>query len=219
MDALSAEQRARVGAYWWRRAQGELTSWVGFQHVLDDLKVENSPAPIIALAERSVRDEYQHAMFCSEWAQRFGHPTGELRPRSERPATFAGATESENRLLRITLCCFTESVGCFVLQHVRPTVTDTELRNLNRRHLADELQHSRVGWGHLATLDAAQKAFLRARIPGLLRLLPAICCQGPEDDFEDLVPFGYFTRRLLRAAHDEAVAEVIIPGLAHLGLA
>jgi hypothetical protein len=49
-------------------------------------------------------------------------------------------------------------------------------------------------------------------------LLPTICCQGPEEDFEELVPFGYFTGRLLRAAHDEAVAEVIVPGLAHLGL-
>jgi hypothetical protein len=31
------------------------------------------------------------------------------------------------------------------------------------------------------------------------------------------VPFGYFTPRLLRAAHDEAMAEVVLPGLSHLG--
>ena len=36
---------------------------------------------------------------------------------------------------------------------------------------------------------------------------------------DDLVPFGYFSKRLLCAAHDEAVATVILPGLQHLGLA
>ena len=35
---------------------------------------------------------------------------------------------------------------------------------------------------------------------------------------EDLVPFGYFTPRLLCAAYDQAMAEVILPGLEHLGL-
>lgn len=217
-EGLDADQRARVGAYWWRRAEGELTSWVGFQHVLADLRNEGSPAAVVELAERAVTDEYQHAVFCSEWAARFGHPVGELRPRSERAATFVGATDAENRLLRITLCCFTETVGCFILQHVRPVVTDSDLRHLNRRHLADELQHSRVGWGHLASLDEARKTFLRGRIPGLLRLLPGICCDGPEEDYEDLIPFGYFTPRLLRAAQDEALREVILPGLRHMGL-
>ncbi|MEO8919620.1 MAG: hypothetical protein ABI488_19535 [Polyangiaceae bacterium] len=43
-------------------------------------------------------------------------------------------------------------------------------------------------------------------------------CEGPEQDWEELVPFGYFTPRLLRAAHDQALAEVIIPGLSELGL-
>jgi hypothetical protein len=32
------------------------------------------------------------------------------------------------------------------------------------------------------------------------------------------VPFGYFTPRLLRAAHDEALRDLIRPGLQHLGI-
>jgi hypothetical protein len=48
--------------------------------------------------------------------------------------------------------------------------------------------------------------------------LPEACCEGPEEQREELVPFGYFTPRLLRAAHDEAVSEVILPGLSRLGL-
>jgi hypothetical protein len=215
---LSEQERELVAAYWFRRSEGELTSFVGFQHVLADLCAEGSPAPIRELAERSVRDEYQHAVWCREWAVRFGHPAGvETRPRSLEPLTFRGANDRENRLLRISMCCFTETVGCFILRHVRKVVTDPELRRLNQGHLADEVQHSRVGWGHLATLTPAARELIAPWTRDLLALLPKACCDGPELEREELVPFSYFTPRLLRAAHDEAVRDVILPGLAELG--
>jgi hypothetical protein len=196
-----------------------MTSWVGFGHVLEDLRAEGSPAQVVELAERAVEDEYRHALWCRDWAQRFGHSEPvEVRPRTEVPVTFRGATENENRLLRIAFCCLTETFGCFVLRHARSFIHDAELRSLNRRHLADELRHSRVGWGHLAVIDERQKVFLSRWTPQLLRSLLAVCRQGSEEEREDLVPFGYFTPALLRRAHDEAVAEVILPGLEHLGI-
>ena len=216
---LDAEQRARVAAYWWQRAEGEITSWVGFRHVLADLRAEGSPEAVVALAERAVQDEYQHALFCRDWARRFGRiTTDEPRPRSERALAFRGATPAENRLLRISYCGFTETVGCFILRQVRPALKEPELRSLNRRHMADELRHSRVGWGYLASLSPAKKQILSRWLPQLLELLPKTCCEGPEQDYEELVPFGYFTPRLLRAAHEQALAEVIRPGLSHLGI-
>lgn len=216
---LSDEERRLVADYWWSRSEGELTSWVGFGHVLEDLRAEGSPPAVLELAERAVRDEHKHSMFCREWALRFGHAGDtEIVPRSHEPLRFRGATDAENRLLRILMCCFTETVGCFILRRVRRVVTDPELRQLNQRHLADELQHSRVGWGHLATLQPRARDCLRAWAPAVLSVLPEACCEGPELDREELVPFGYFTPRLLRAAHDEALAEVILPGLVHLGL-
>jgi hypothetical protein len=216
--ALTREQRDILAEYWWRRAEGEITSWVGFAHVLADLRAEGSPPAAIALAERAVADELAHAKFCRDWAVYFGHAGGDPKPRSERPLTFRGVSERENRLLRITLCCFTETVGSFLLRRVRAVITDPELRRLNRRHLADELQHSRVGWAHLATLDAGARDSVRRHLPLLFSVLPAACCEGPELDREDLVPFGYFTPRVLRAAHDDAMREVILPGIVHLGI-
>lgn len=217
-EELDREQRACVADYWWRRAEGELTSWVAFGHVLADLREEGSPATVVALAERAVEDERRHSEWCREWAVRFGHADGQIRPRTAEAVTFRGATEEENRLLRITFCCFTESVGCFTLRHARERITDPELRRLNRRHMADELQHGRVGWGHLASLDAHRKERLVRWIPKLLQALPIACCEGPEEEREELVPFGYFTPRLLAASHADAMDNVILPGLRSLGL-
>ena len=216
--ALEPEQRALVAEYWWQRAQGEITSWVGFQHVLADLRAEQSPAPVLELAERAVADEHQHALFCRDWAMRFGHPGGELVPRGERPITFRGTSEAQNRLLRIVLCCVNETVGCVVLQHARPELKLPELRELNRRHMADELQHSRVGWGHLAIIADAQREFLRPWVPVLLLLAETSWCRGTELEREDLIPFGYFSMRLLKGAYAEAVESLILPGFSHLGL-
>lgn len=218
VEELDAASRAVVADYWWRRAQGELTSWVGFRHVLADLRAERSPEAIVALAERAVDDERRHAEWCREWAVRFGHPGGDLAPRADRPVSLPGATEETNRLLRIALCCMTETVGCVILRHARRRTTGPELRRLQRRHMADELQHARVGWGHLATLDTRKRALLRQRLPELIAVLPHACCEGPELDRDDLVPWGYFTPTLLRAAHDEAVRDLILPGLRHVGL-
>jgi hypothetical protein len=215
---LSEDERRLVASYWWQRAAGEMTSWVGWRHVLDDLRAEGSPEPVLGLAERAVADEYRHALWCRDWAEHFGHAGGEVRPRGERRLEFRGRADAENRILRIALCCFTETVGCFTLQRVRDVVRVGDLRKLNQRHLADELVHSRAGWAHLSTLSGDSRDFLRSAVPELLELLPRACCDGPELDREDLVPFGYFTPHLLRAAHDAAVTEVIRPGLLHLGL-
>ncbi len=218
-EQLSVDQRSLVANYWWQRAEGEMTSWVGFRHVLEDLRLEAAPAPVLRLAERAVADERRHALWCRDWALAFGHEDlGPVQPRATRPIAFESASPAENRLLRIAFCCLTETVGCFVLREARPRIQSPPLRKLNQRHLADELQHCRVGWGYLSSLDAQKKQVLRAWLPRLLELLPVACAEGPEQDREELVPFGYFTPRLLVRAHQQAIQQVVLPGLHHLGL-
>ena len=101
-----------------------------------------------------------------EWAARFGHAAESERGPQPRAARISGASDPENRLLRILTCCFTETVGCFILRHVRKVVTDPELRSQNLRHLADEVQHSRVGRAHpRRTADPQAPRAARARRP------------------------------------------------------
>src|ERR1700753_1866444 len=94
-EPLDGQRRAVVADYWWRRAEGELTSWVGVRHVLADLAEEGAPATLLALAGRGVAGEVQHSAWCKEWAMHFGHPAGDISVRSERPVSFASATREE----------------------------------------------------------------------------------------------------------------------------
>src|SRR5882724_8577154 len=152
------------------------------------------------MAERSVGDELKHSNWCKDWALRFGHAAGEIRARSEQPLAFTGATEADNRVLRIAFCCFTETAGNFNLKLARRRMRDPNLRKLNQRHAADELRHARVGWAYLSTLDEGRRDVIRRRLPTLMQLLRVACCEGPEQSRDDLIAFGYFTPELLREA-------------------
>ena len=110
-EGLTPGDRALVAGYWWQRAAGEMTSWVGWQHVLSDLETEQVPEAVLEVARRAVEDEHRHALWCRDWAVRFGHPGGEVRPRSERRLEFRGVSEEDSRVLRIALSCFTETIG------------------------------------------------------------------------------------------------------------
>lgn len=217
--SLSPPERALLARYWWRRAEGEMGAWYAFGYVHEDLMALGAPGPLLELARHAIAEERRHALWARDWAVRFGHPDrGEPQPRSVRPLTFSGATPRENRQLRIAFACLTETCGCAVLQDIRPRVLDPELRRLNQRHLADEVKHARVGWGHLATLKTEDRRLIRDWMPELLRVLPQAVCEGPEDHSDELVPYGYFTPAVLRAAHERALSEVIVPGLNHLQL-
>lgn len=219
MQHLSDEQRDRLARYWWGRAEGEMGAWVAFRYLVEDLETLGSPSPVIELAKRAVDEERRHSLWGRDWAIRFGHPDlGLPKPRATRPLTFRGASERDNRLLRVAFYCFTETCGCTVLQDIRPRIVHPQLRSLNRQHLADEVQHARLCWAHLSTLGERDRAVLRSWLPELLRLLPEAFCESDEGDFEELVPVGYFTPRVLRDAHDRALREVILPGLNHLGV-
>ena len=46
---------------------------------------------------------------------------------------------------------------------------DHELREIHRRHLADEVHHARVGWAHVASLPADVRAVVTPYLEEILR--------------------------------------------------
>lgn len=220
MDQLSGEDRRVLADYWRSRGAGEMGAELYFQRVIADLKALGAPEALMSLAERARRDERKHALWGRDWAVFFGHPDqSDPVAQRTRPLTFPFADARDNRILRIAFAAFTETCGCHVLQDIRPRITFAPLRKNNQQHQRDEIVHARLAWAFLATLNERDRAMLRAFVPRLLRLLPQAVCDGPESDaYDRLVPWGYLTPRVLRAAQERALREVIHPGLQYLGL-
>ncbi len=216
---LTSQERRVLANYWRFRGEGEMGAERFFTRILEDMRVLGVPAPIVELAQRGPGDERKHGLWGRDWAMFFGDEDAtDPVPTRTKELTFPGATERENRVLRLTFCCFTETVGCHILTDIRPRITFAPLRKLNQVHLSDETVHARIGWAYLASVGSRDRRVIQRYLLFLLGLLPEACCEGPEDDhFEHLVPLGYLTPGVLHAAHDRAVREVILPGLVHLG--
>jgi len=219
-EDLPAADRALLAKYWRSRGDGEMGAEIAFRQVREDLELLGAPSALLALADRAIVDERKHGHWGREFSVRFGGTDGSVPVASRtRTLEFPGASARDNRVLRIVFCCMNETVGCHVLQDIRPRIHDPVLRDNNHQHLADELQHARVGWGFIATLAAEDRALVQRYRALLLRMVHKCCCEGPEqDEFEHLVPYGYFTPKVLHHAYERALTEVIDPGLAHFAV-
>jgi hypothetical protein len=217
---LSPNDRAVLAAYWRGRGNGEMGAEIAFRQVREDMETLGAPAALLAIAERAIKDECKHGHWGRDFALRFGGTdTSEPVASRTRLLEFPRASSRDNRVLRIAFCCFNETVGCHVLQEVRPRMVLPELRDNNQQHLADEVQHARVGWGFLSTLGLGDRSLIHRYRKILLRMVQMACCEGGErPELDHLVPYGYFTPEVLRAGYERAIAEVIDPGLAHLAI-
>jgi hypothetical protein len=75
-----------------------------------------------------------------------------------------------------------------------------------------------MGWSFLASMSEEQRAQLRRWVPALCALLQEVAASGSESDAEELLCGGYFTKKLLIQAGDEALTHAIHPGLTQLSL-
>src|SRR5262245_23046128 len=67
---LSGAQRRELWQYWIDRADGELTTALAFEFVLDDLRAMSAPSELVEMAERAISDEHRHVDWCLRWARR-----------------------------------------------------------------------------------------------------------------------------------------------------
>lgn len=222
IQSLSERQCERLRQYWVDRADGELTTALSFEFMLEDLKHLQAPTEICALAERAIADEHRHVDWCVRWAERID-PTQPVRAafRGTRPAAFDGASEHDNRLLRIVFGgCFSETVAVHVLRTSHAHITIPSVRHLNHLHLKEEVGHARLGWAVLGWpgLEKRDRDMLRDHVPELEALTRAVWQSSRRAPDERLHEFGFLSSEIVDAAVDEALSEVILPGLAYLGI-
>jgi hypothetical protein len=218
---LSSHVVAAIAEHWVSRAQSELTSGVVFANISLALLADGSVTPEIAFsAARAHSDEVRHAEICRRVALRYrGGEVPFPRPRAvAKPAPTPSQARLAATLHVVQNCCFNESVAMVFLRTCLDQAEHELVRLALRELMREEVDHSRIGWAHLssaAVTDEERRAVARA-VPGFSDDMRTLWLGGKPAE----VPRGHgvLARQELEQVVEEALAELILPGLEHCGV-
>ncbi len=222
IDALAASDRHKLASIWHRRAAMERRVADSFEVIRDALVRLRASQVLVDLATRAIDDEYRHTELSRLVASRFA---GYALPMPERltlevPRHQGASPELRDTLFVVGQCVLNETTaGAFLeccVQHASGPVASAALREL----LSDEIDHGRIGWAHLASLDAGTRAEVaRWMFPMAYLNLQIWKTETPYDaDHSDaLTRHGAPAAELIHAALVGALRDLIVPGMKELG--
>ncbi|HUH03280.1 MAG TPA: hypothetical protein VML75_14885 [Kofleriaceae bacterium] len=209
----------RVARIWQHRERIEREAAALFEHHAGELAELGAPAAVTGLAARAAIDERDHARRCRALVERF-HPG--LAPLEPAPTQALGPRHASRRdralYASVAMSCVTETLSAALLLHMRARARDELVAETVHHILKDEIDHSRLGWAHLAAeardLDVT---WLAPHIPAMLR--DAMATELAPMTGPDLSAYGILAPGEVASIVDRTVATVIAPGLARFGIA
>lgn len=221
---LDAETSAELASRWAYRAGLEHAAAARFRRLADRMEAVGLDGELVAIARLAEAQEHEHVRLCAGIAERFGR--GPALPAEPAVPEIAPASwELLDRVLYevVGFCCVTETANAVVVTAGADDIDDTAIRRAVRTILADEVQHSRLGWRCLTAhpLDDAQRAWLGAYLPSMLAgtvrsdLFQAQRVVGDEATMQR---YGTLPLAGRREAFLTGMREVLLPGLAGFGV-
>jgi hypothetical protein len=224
IDGLSREARTELAGIWQERGLSELKVSGGFTAVTALLIEHGTADGVLKLVSRAVRDEVRHAEIAVDMAARYRASAPLWPPPQPFPVPLLAPAAGSLRatLLVIAMCCVNETLACAILEGQLSQATSPLTRAALQSVLADEIDHARAGWAHLATpfVTPAMKAEIAAS--WLPRILNARLRELVEEDApfpgEKYPAHGILTRAARKQIVADALATVVFPGFARLGI-
>jgi len=220
ISGLPADVTSAIGWHWARRAESELTAGVVFANISVALLAQDVVPEVAFLTARAHSDEVRHAEICRRVAGRYlGKEVPFPKPRAvQKPAPTPSQARLAATLHVVQNCCFNESVAMVFLRTCLDQAEHELVRLALRELMREEVDHSRVGWAHLSSV-----AVTEADRDGVARAVPRFI-----DDMRQLwltdpgppVPPGHgvLDPPELARVVEEALDELILPGLEHCGV-
>lgn len=224
IERLADDARRAIAAHWVERASAESGVAVAFEALLPRLRDVRAAEVVLALATKAIDDERRHGDLCVRLAARYlGTHVDAPAPRHRALPDFGtGDERMEVALTTLGMCCINESIASEWIRSCWEVATAPTAIAANRFHLQDEIDHARLGWAHLASdaVDAALRQKLRVWAPKLVAVNVA---QWKKPDAhlpaEGIPAHGHLSRGDNDDVVDAAIRDVVLPGLAHIGLA
>jgi hypothetical protein len=206
---------------WWMQSATELRVATSFAIVHEALGALGAEPALVALAARAVDDEHRHRALCLELAARYAgravEPPPALPP--QQPAHALAASEDERRaLFVIGQCALNETFASAYLTTAHRGATSPLARAALHELLRDEVDHARLGWAYVSTLPAARRAAISDWLVPLTIANLREWRASAASHTEAYEAHGVPRAEAVRAALDEVVREVLVPGFAHAGL-
>lgn len=179
---------------------------------------------LVAIARLAGVQEREHVRLCAEIAERFGRgPELAAQPIVSEIAPEAWSPRDRVVYEIVAFCCVTETTNAVVVTAGADEIDDTAIRKAVRTILADEVQHSRLGWRFLAAhpLDDAQRGWLGAYLPVMLAGTVRADLFQPQiivGDEATMARYGTLSLAGMREAFLAGMREVLLPGLASVGV-
>jgi len=164
-----------------------------------------------------------HVGLCAEIAARFGDAPALGEPIVHEVAPAAWSLVDRVIYEVVAFCCVTETANAAIVVASADDIDDRRIRRAVRTILADEVQHSRLGWRFLATheLTDPQRAWLGAYLPAMIRGTIRAELFEPQvvlGDEQAMKRFGTLPLDGRREVYITALRDVLLPGLAQFGI-
>jgi hypothetical protein len=220
IDGLEPAARRAVAEIWLGRAQSELR--VGARFELLRTSFRGAPPELTASLANAAEDERRHSELCAAVAARYaGEPVSVNEVEPEPLVRFGDADEQLSVLLHLVLLsCINESTSTFYLRAAMKGSRYPLARAALRELLADDVEHARIGWAHLASANVTvdERAHVARALPTLLGVSRALWTDVPERREPWFAEHGCAGRDAAGAAFEAAVRTIVLPGMAHVGI-
>lgn len=204
---------------WRYRERVEHEAAALFAALAGDLERARLPS-LAARARAAAEDERRHAVRCRAIVDACGVELPPLPPRAVTVAPPGPEPDPGRRALyaSVAMGCVTETLSCALLVAMRDDADFGPTRAAVDEIVKDEVEHSRLGWAHLAT--AAARGDVTWLAPHVAAMRSAALTHEIEEvvTSDDLSGYGILPRARVTTIVLATWRDVIVPGLARHGI-
>jgi hypothetical protein len=219
---LDPDERAILTDVWIGRAASERRVADAFGVVHHALEALGADPALRELALRAIDDEMRHAELSRRVASlHAGHPlpAPPLLP-LHVPAHRRADARLRHVLHVVGQCAFNETIASAFLEaaiaKARAPLATLALREL----LSDEIDHARIGWALLASVDASTRRAVEAWLPSMAIANLRMWRDAPRryPDAEKLAEHGAPSNADVEGALQMAFRDLVVPGFEAIGM-
>lgn len=222
IDRLAPEERAVISEIWSGRAVSERRVADAFVVVRDALGALEADPSFVALATRAIDDEMRHTELSRRVASRYAQR--ELPPPPALPPSVPRHERAGERLRHVLhvvgQCCLNETIASSFLETTLSAAKTPLATSALRELLSDEVDHGRLGWALLGSVDDRTRREVEPWLPSMaianLRMWRTAPRRYPEG--ARIAAHGLPSEAVVEAALLRAFRDLIVPGFEHLAM-